>query len=45
MNLIETQQLTIGYGSKPLLDRINFALNLSKFAVYLVPMGRGKVLS
>ena len=26
MNLIETQQLTIGYGNKPLLDKINFAL-------------------
>lgn len=29
MNLIETQQLTIGYGNKPLLDKINFAFKTS----------------
>ena len=45
MNLIETQQLTIGYGNKPLLDKINFALKPQQIAVYLAPMGRGKVLS
>ena len=45
MNLIETQQLTIGYGDKPLLDKINFALKPQQFAVYLAPMGQGKVLS
>ena len=33
MNLIETQQLTIGYGNKPLLDKINFALKPQQFAV------------
>lgn len=42
MNLIETQQLTIGYGSKPLLDRINFALKPQQICCLLGANGAGK---
>ena len=42
MNLIETQQLKIGYGSKPLLDRINFALKPQQICCLLGANGAGK---
>ena len=45
MNLIETQQLTIGYGNKPLLDKINFALKPQQICCLLRPMVQGKALS
>ena len=42
MNLIETQQLTIGYGNKPLLDKINFALKPQQICCLLGANGAGK---
>ena len=42
MNLIETQQLKIGYGSKPLLDRINFALKPQQICCLLGANGGEK---
>ncbi len=42
MNLIETQQLTIGYGNKPLLDKINFALKPQQICCFLAPWGGEK---
>jgi iron complex transport system ATP-binding protein len=42
MNLIETQQLTIGYGDKPLLDKINFALKPQQICCLLGANGAGK---
>ena len=42
MNLIETQQLMIGYGNKPLLDKINFALKPQQICCLLGANGGGE---